>query len=117
MNDRESVFREELDGICLVTDTKFYFMYHQQNCCESVELIDGFEDIKSICGAEVLQADYEENQSSDRENDRRNTWTFYKIATSKGYATLRWYGESNGHYSESVDFSEIKPIAIPTDIV
>lgn len=92
------------------TDGDTFAMYHNQDCCESVSVEDINGDISDIIGAEILIA--EETTSNinpeDIEKDDQDsfTWTFYKLATRNGYVTIRWYGESNGYYSESVSFSK-----------
>ena len=36
-----------------------------------------------------------------------NRTAWYKFGTIKGYVTVRWYGESNGYYSEEVNFERV----------
>lgn len=96
-------------------DGKKYHLYHNQDCCEtvSIESING--NLSDLVGSPILVA--EEVTSGENPEDVNVkelgyqdsfTWTFYKFATVKGYVDIRWYGESNGYYSESVDFEEIK---------
>ena len=89
------------------TDGTAYRMYHEQDCCESVTIDDICGDIELLIGKPISFA-REATNSGDTEDDDSFTYTFYHIANLNTYVTIRWYGESNGYYSESVTFERIK---------
>lgn len=90
-----------------------YRMYHSQDCCEHVSVEDIVGDVKDIIGSPILLAEevsQEEDPEGYPERDysaESQTWTFYKLSTIKGSITIRFYGSSNGYYSERVQFVEI----------
>src|SRR5699024_165220 len=88
-------------------DGSKYKMNHEQDCCEKVYVEDVNGDIEDLIGNPLLMAEEVTDQYHDTEEDYRCTWTFYELATIKGYVTFRWYGESNGYYSEEVIIREI----------
>lgn len=106
----KSVEKIEEDQILFTTvDDTQYRMCHIQDCCESVHIEDINGDLQDLVGSPILQAE-EITNSEDTFGKSLNesfTWTFYKLATVKGYVTIRWIGESNGWYSESVEFIKI----------
>jgi len=82
--------------------------YHEQDCCESVEIEDIEGDLNDLVGDTIILAEQVDSKPPARELNYTpdyETWTFYKFATAKGHVTVRWYGSSNGYYSESVDYS------------
>lgn len=94
------------DEIYFVTaDGETFKMYHSQDCCESVGIDDIEGDLQSLVGNPILVA--EEASNDDPNASESGTWTFYKLATIKGHVDIRWYGSSNGYYSESVSFEQV----------
>lgn len=90
-------------------DDTEYKMYHMQDCCENVYLEDVARVWEDLIGNPILLAEEvtNEQEGPNPGGDDSWTWTFYRLATIKGWVVLRWYGSSNGYYSESVDFVQI----------
>ncbi len=92
---------------------KVYKMYHEQDCCEDVHLSDFEGDSEDILDGLVVSAEERSNIGDEDSEDKPSeycesfTWTFYDIQTTKGSLWLRWLGESNGFYSETVYFIDI----------
>lgn len=116
------------EKIIFKNENEYYEMLHEQDCCEGVTIdsINGNDnpsdfqkEIEVLIGNPILKAEEKSNSENpkrycyrkDVENateddwheDESHTWTFYTLATVKGFVDIRWYGSSNGYYSETVD--------------
>lgn len=94
VGDQELVFEN---------DTERFVFFHSQDCCECVDINDIVGDLQDLVGEPLLIAEEVSGATEpDVEHYESYTYTFYKFATRKGYVDVRWLGESNGYYSESV---------------
>lgn len=87
-------------------------MYYEPDCCASCSIEDVIGDLQDLIGAPIAMAEESTNSDNPRESeypDESFTWTFYRFATAKGYVTIRWYGSSNGYYSETASFRRVSP--------
>lgn len=101
------------DDYILFTDSeqKHYKLFHYQDCCEDVTIDDICGDLSDLLNSPILLAEEVSNNDPLKPEAETQfdsfTWTFYKLSTIKGSVTIRWFGTSNGYYSESVSFEEI----------
>lgn len=105
-----NVYRNDYDReiIFECSDGTEYKMYHEQDCCESVTIEDINGNFEDLYGEEIIIAEETSNAGNTEPYGDSFTWTFYKLVANKGYVNIRWYGESNGYYSEEVSFRQIK---------
>lgn len=90
--------------VLVAADGARFTFAHSQDCCEHVRIEDIVGDLQDLVGEPLLIAEEVSNADGpEPEYADSYTWTFYKFATRKGYVDVRWLGESNGYYSESVD--------------
>lgn len=78
-------------------------IFHDMECCETVELIDFENDIRDhgqinpkLLGLEIVN---NKSEVSDEDHESK-TWTFLRLKTSEGEIFMRWLGSSTGYYSE-----------------
>lgn len=95
-------------------DGALYTQQYYEDCCAGCGLIDGLDDLVKLIGQKIVVV-AEETTSRDMPSDYKPdyepesfTWTFYTIRTFEGTAVLRWYGSSNGYYSETATFECVR---------
>jgi hypothetical protein len=71
-------------------------MFHQQGCCEVVDLVDIEGGGEELLGQIITKA-----EETIEEGDYYQ-YTFYNISTPKGSVFLRWNGKSH-YYSLDID--------------
>ena len=102
------VQRGEDELVFTLLNGEKYKLFHEQECCEEVIIEDICGDLSDLAGSEILMADQAISEKDPDGGRKTAAWTFYKLATIKGYVTIRFCGESNGYYSEQVDFKMVK---------
>lgn len=101
-----------IDEIIFTTDDgREFHLGHINECCEEVWLEDVVGDITDLENAIILVSEEVKNMDEpppeNRSVDDCYTWTYYNFRTLKGSVQVRFFGTSNGFYSETADLYEI----------
>ena len=93
---------EKNEIVFLLSDGNKYSMKHIQDCCEDVVIDDINGSLDDLLNSPILKSECNSNEGSGDGIGESYTYSFYNMATIKGYVTIRWLGTSNGYYSEGV---------------
>jgi hypothetical protein len=106
---------QDIDEIIFTTSNgEVYKLLHEQDDSEDVFIEDICGDLEDLVGQPLLLAEEVEYDQKNPDgvpvykNQDSFTWTFYKLSTINGSVTIRWYGQSNGYYSETVCLCQIR---------
>lgn len=115
-----------LGRLVIACDDKVYAVAHEQDCCESVALVDVCGDPESLVGRPILFAESVEKRgcADNREFcpfevsmdacDESWTWQFVKIGNDLETLTVQFQGTSNGYYNESAALYELETPGRPS---
>lgn len=103
-----SVEKRSDDMLVFTTNTEEYVLTHIEDCCEHVYIEDIVGELNDLVGMPITYAVESRSDVDVDEYGGEQQWTFYKLATMKGWVDIRWNGSSNGYYSISVNFFKSK---------
>ena len=95
------VYKEVNESLLIHLNTHVLEMIHHQDCCETVYLADVVGSFEDLIGYPLLEVS--ESIVGIATADMSSTASYYNFKTIKASVQLRWVGESNGYYSETVD--------------
>ena len=95
------VYKESGESLLIHLNTHVLEMLHHQDCCETVYLADVVGSFEDLIGYPLLEVS--ETIVNNELIGESSTASYYNFNTVKASVQLRWVGESNGYYSETVD--------------
>jgi len=111
---------EKHDVVTIDTTTGTYRLQHHQDCCEHVGIHIVLGSVEAVLNQKVVIAkesaselppeepEFETAREAEEYEPESETWSLFEIETENGgKLSILWHGESNGYYSEGVDFRKV----------
>ena len=94
------------DQILLTTQSgRQIRIYHEQDCCEHVRIEGTDGEWRELYGKPILEAVHEEDGGEWEGGTCTRTTLTFRVDSAT--VISRWFGESNGYYSEAVNIEDI----------